>query len=212
MAAKNTSVFGVYHDRPGVEEAVNVLCAAGFRGADISVLFQENQGTKDFAHIKSTKSPEGAVVGAGVGGIIGAVLAWLVSTGTMTIPSLDVLATAGPVVAALAGLGALGAVGAVLGALVGLSIPEYEAKRFLGRRKHGGALMSVHCDNHDWAKRARDILRQTGADDIAEASEAGADFSVSDKPMQRTRKAINAEPLCDDTPVMVEKVDRRDLV
>jgi ActD protein len=210
MAGKNTSVFGVYHDRPGVEEAVNVLCAGGFRGADISVLFQENQGTKDFAHVKSTKAPEGAVAGAVLGAIIGAVFAWLVSTGNLTVSGLDVLRTNTPWVAALAGLGSFGILGGIIGASIGLGLPEFEAKRFQGRRRHGGALMSVHCDNHDWAKRAKDILRQTGAEDVAVASEAGADFSVSDKPMQRTRRAIG-DPPCGDTPVVVEQVDRRDL-
>jgi len=211
MAGKNTSVFGVYHDRPGVEEAVNVLCAAGFRGADISVLFQENQGTKDFAHIKSTKAPEGAVIGAVIGGIIGGVLAWLISVGTLAVPGLAVLTAAGPAVSVLAGIGALGIIGGIIGGLIGLGMPEYEAKRFQGRLKHGGALMSVHCDNHDWAKRAKDILHQTGADDVAVASEAGADFSVSDKPMQRTRKPILGDAPCDDTPVVVERNDRNNL-
>jgi len=195
MASKNCSVFGVYHDRPAVEEAIDALRAAGFRGADISVLFQENQGTKDFAHQKNTKVPEGATAGGIVGGIAGGVLGWLTSVGLLAIPGLGPLVVAGPIVSALAGVGAVGAVGGIIGGLAGLGVPEYEAKRFEGRIKQGCVLMSVHCDNDDWVKRARNLLRQTGAEDIGWAGESSADFQVSDKPMLRVRKAASGDPL-----------------
>jgi len=195
MADKNKSVFGIYPDRPSVEEAVEALRAAGFRGADISVLFQENQGTKDFAHEKNTKAPEGSVAGGIVGGISGGVLGWLTGIGALAIPGLGPLIAAGPIVAALAGVGAVGAVGGVIGALAGMGVPEYEAKRFEGRIKQGGILMSVHCDNDDWVKRARDLLRRTGAEDIDWTSESSADFFVSDKPMPRVRRAGYLDPL-----------------
>jgi hypothetical protein len=194
MAGKNTSVFGIYRDRPSVEEAVDALRAAGFRGTDISVLFQENQGTKDFAHEKNTKAPEGATAGGIAGGIAGGVLGWLTGIGLLAIPGLGPLIAAGPIVAALAGVGAVGAVGGIIGALAGLGVPEYEAKRFEGRIKQGGVLLSVHCDNDDWVKRAKEMLRQTGAEDIGSAGESGADFSVSDTPRLRTRRAVGGDP------------------
>jgi hypothetical protein len=207
MAGKNTSVFGIYRDRPAVEEAVDTLRAAGFRSTDISVLFQENQGTKDFAHEKSTKAPEGATTGGIVGGITGGVLGWLSGIGALAIPGLGPLIAAGPIVAALAGAGAVGAVGGIIGALAGMGVPEYEAKRYEGRIREGGILLSVHCDNSEWVKRAKDLLRQTGAEDIGSAGEAGADFSVSDKPMQRTRKAGYGDPLSGpDEPIHDEPV------
>jgi hypothetical protein len=206
MAGKNTSVFGIYRDRPGVEEAVDALRAAGFRGTDISVLFQENQGTKDFAHEKNTKAPEGATAGGIAGGIAGGVLGWLTGIGLLAIPGLGPLIAAGPIVAALAGVGAVGAVGGIIGALAGLGVPEYEARRFEGRIKQGGVLLSVHCDNDDWVKRAKEMLRQTGAEDIGSAGESGADFSVSDKPMLRTRRAVGGDPALesDETTVIDE--------
>src|SRR3954467_6309959 len=68
MAGKNTAVFGIYPTRAAVEEAVDQLRAAGFRGTDVSVLFSDNQGTKDFAHEKATKAPEGATTGVAAGG------------------------------------------------------------------------------------------------------------------------------------------------
>lgn len=195
MASKNRAVFGIYQDWPAGKEAMDALRAAGFRSADIAVLFQENQGTKDFAHQKNTKAPEGAAIVGIVGGIIGGVLGWLTGVGLLAIPDLGPLVVAGPIVSALAGVGAVGAMGGILGGLAGLAVPEYEAKRFAGRIKQGDVLMSVHCDNDDWVKRARNLLLQTGAEDIGWARESKADFQVSDKPMLRVRRASFSDPL-----------------
>jgi hypothetical protein len=185
MAGKNTAVFGIYRDQLGVEEAVDALRAAGFRNTDISVLFPENQGTKDFAHEKHTKAPEGTATGAGTGAVIGGTLGWLAGIGALAIPGVGPLIAAGPIVAALTGVGVGGAVGGVTGALIGMGIPEYEAKRYEGRVKEGGILLSVHSDNSDWTSKAKDILKRTGADDVSSTGEASADFSKTDKPMQR---------------------------
>jgi hypothetical protein len=185
MAGQNTAVFGIYRDREGVERAVDILRGAGFRNTDISVLFPENEGTKDFALEKGTKAPEGTAAGAGTGAVVGGALGWLVGIGALAIPGLGPFLAAGPIVGALAGVGAGGVVGGLVGALIGLGMPEYEAKRYEGQIRRGGILMSVHCDNPDWLKRAEDILKETGADDIASAGEAGADFAKSDKPMPR---------------------------
>jgi hypothetical protein len=187
MAGKNTAVYGIYPNRLAVEEAVDRLRAAGFRNADVSVLFSDNQGTKDFAHEKNTKAPEGATTGAAAGGLAGGVLGWLTGIGALAIPGLGPLIAAGPIVAALAGAGALGAVGGMIGALAGMGIPEYEAKRYEGRIREGGVLLSVHCDNSDWVKRAKEMLAQTGAQDIASANEERGDYDNSDKPLPRTR-------------------------
>lgn len=185
MAGKNTAVFGIYPTYAGVERAVVALKAADFRNTDISVLFPENAGTKDFAHEKGTKAPEGASAGAGTGAVIGGGLGWLAGIGALAIPGLGPFIAAGPIMAALAGAGVGGAVGGVTGALIGMGIPEYEAKRYEGRVKEGGILLSVHSDNSEWTKRAKDILERTGAQDIASTGEASADFQKTDKPMQR---------------------------
>jgi len=185
MAGKNTAAFGIYKDRPHVEQAINTLMTAGFRKEDISVLFPENKGTKDFAHEKQTKAPEGATTGASAGGAIGGTLGLLAGLGTLAIPGLGPFIAAGPIMGALAGLGAGGAVGGLIGALVGMGIPEYEAKRYEGRIREGGILLSVHCDNSDWVGRAKDILKQTGAEDVSSAGEASADYAKTDKPLRR---------------------------
>src|SRR6266853_3969324 len=167
MSSKNTAVFGIYADRIAVEEGVNHLRRAHFRSTDISVLFPENQGTKDFAHEKNTKAPEGATTGAGSGAVIGGTLGWLVGIGALAIPGLGPFIAAGPLLAALAGVGAGGVVGGLTGALIGMGIPEYEAKRYEGRVKDGGILLSVHSDTSDQIKVAKDVLKQTGAQDIS---------------------------------------------
>src|SRR6201988_755519 len=185
MAGKNTTVFGIYPDRTDVERAVDTLRREGFRSTDISVLFPENQGTKDFAHEKNTKAPEGAATGATSGAVIGGTLGWLVGIGALAIPGLGPFIAAGPIMAALAGAGAGGVVGGLAGALVGMGIPEYEAKRYEGRIKEGGILLSVHCDSSDWVKRAKEVLERTGGKEIASAGEAAADFEKTDRPMRR---------------------------
>src|SRR4051795_721900 len=171
MAGKNTAVFGIYPDQLTAEDAVEALKEAGFRNTDISALFPDNKGTKDFAHEKQTKAPEGAVTGGTTGAVIGGTLGWLAGIGSLAIPGLGPFIAAGPIMAALAGVGVGGAVGGIVGALVGMGIPEYEAKRYEGRVVKGGILLSVHSDDSDWTKRARDILERTGAEDISSTGE-----------------------------------------
>jgi hypothetical protein len=185
MAGKNTAAFGIYGTRADAENAVDELIDNGFRNEDISVLLPENVGTKDFAHEKHTKAPEGATTGAGAGAAIGGTLGLLAGIGTLAIPGLGPFIAAGPIMAALAGVGTGGVVGGVVGALVGMGIPEYEAKRYEGMVKDGGVLLSVHCDNSDWVKRAKDILERTGARDVSSTGESGADYAESDKPRVR---------------------------
>ena len=185
MAGKNTAVFGIYRTRAAAESGVDALIQNGYRNEDISVLLPENVGTKDFAHQKDTKAPEGATTGGVTGGIIGGTLGLLAGIGALAIPGLGPFIAAGPIMGALAGVGAGGAVGTLIGALVGMGIPEYEAKRYEGMVREGGILLSVHCDNSDWVKRAKDILERTGAHDISSAGESSADYAESDKPRVR---------------------------
>lgn len=181
----NTAVFGIFVTRSQVEQAVDQLRLAGFRPTDISVLFPENVGTKEFAHEKNTKAPEGAAAGATSGAVVGGALGWLVGIGALAIPGLGPFIAAGPIVAALSGVGVGAAVGGLTGALIGLGIPEYEAKRYEGLIKGGGILLSVHTDSHDWTRRAKEILEQTGADDISATSEARGDYANAERPSPR---------------------------
>jgi hypothetical protein len=181
----NTSVFGVYATRAQVEFAVEHLRSAGFRSADISILLPENLGTKDIGVEKSTKAPEGAATGAASGAVVGGTLGWLAGIGALAIPGIGPFIAAGPLVAMLAGLGVGAAAGGLTGALVGLGIPEYEAKRYEGLVKSGKILLSVHSDDHEWVKKAKQILENTGAEDISSASEAKGDYANADRPGTR---------------------------
>jgi hypothetical protein len=172
--AKNTAVFGIYKTVAQAERAVGTLTSVGFSNNDISVLLTGAQSTHDFAHEKKTKAPEGSAAGAATGGVIGGTLGLLAGIGTLAIPGVGPLLAAGPIVAALAGVGAGGAAGGIIGALVGMGIPEYEAKRYDGHVKGGGVLLSVHCVDSKHVDRAKELLRNTGAEDIAASSEAAS--------------------------------------
>lgn len=184
MSGKNTAVFGLYPDETELVEAIEQLKRAGFRETDLSILVPENPGSKDIGHEKHTKAPEGAVMGGIFGVVIGGVAGWLTSTGVIVplIPGADTL-----IVAVLAGMGALGTVGAIIGALAGGCTPEYEAKRYEGRTRFGGVLLSVHCDNAEWTSKAKNALRATGARSIASAPESKADYGRSEKPQPRAQ-------------------------
>jgi len=172
---KRTSVFGIYSSRYEAERGVDALTQGGFAPTDISVLLEGGESTKEFAHEKHTKAPEGTATGAAAGATVGGTLGLLAGIGTLAIPGLGPFIAAGPIMATLAGLGAGGAIGGLIGALVGLGIPEYEAKRYEGRIRAGGVLLSVHCDTSDEIKMAKDVLERTGATDISSATEADAD-------------------------------------
>src|SRR4030095_2859311 len=182
---RKNSVICLVKSESQADEIVGRLKSSGFSPDDISVLFPDRSGTKDFAHEHNTKAPEGATAGAGVGGALGGTLGWLVGAGALAIPGLGPFVAAGPLMAALAGLGVGGAVGGLVGALAGMGIPEYEAKRYDGRVRQGGILVSVHCDSPEGIARAKDILKQTGAEDVASAGEAGSDYGKTDKPLSR---------------------------
>jgi len=144
---------------------------AGFSNSDVSVLLPDNQSTKDFAHEKHTKAPEGTTTGVAAGGTIGGTLGLLAGIGALAIPGVGPFIAAGPIMGALAGLGVGGAVGGLVGALIGMGLPEYEAKRYEGRIKAGGVLLSVHCATSAEITRAKDLLEQTGAEDVSSAGE-----------------------------------------
>jgi hypothetical protein len=179
MKSKNVAVFGIYASRVQAERAVDSLMAAGYAGDSISVLLPDNNSSKEFAHSKQTKAPEGTTTGVAAGGAVGGTLGLLAGIGALAIPGAGPFIAAGPIMGALAGLGVGGAVGGLIGALVGLGIPEYEAKRYEGRIKAGGVLLSVHCDTSEQVKRAEALLKQTGAEDISSTGEASADYSTT---------------------------------
>src|SRR5277367_1173381 len=187
MAGKKVAVFGIYSTRAAVENAADTLVNAGFPTSDISVLMPESLGgPKEVGTEKATKAPEGTAAGVTTGGLIGGTLGVLAGVGLLAIPGLGPFIAAGPIMAGLAGLGVGGAVGGVTGALIGMGIPEYEAKRYEGRLQKGGILLSVHCDTSDEIKRAKEILKNTNAEDISSTGESSADVKAGDPQVRHT--------------------------
>ena len=187
MKSKKTAVFGIYKSRSHAENAVNRILEGGFTNNDVSVLLADAQSSKDFAHEKDTKAPEGATAGVTAGGVVGGGLGLLAGIGALAIPGVGPLIAAGPIMGALAGLGVGGAVGGLIGALVGMGIPEYEAKRYEGRVNDGGVLLSLHCDTSDEISRAKELLKETGAEDIASSGEEGASSRDEDAEVYASR-------------------------
>ena len=167
------AVFCIAGREEQAHRIISQLKDAGFSGNDISVLFPDKSTTKNFAHEKNTKAPEGAVAGAGTGAAVGAALGWLAGIGLLAIPGLGPFIAAGPIMAAMSGAAVGGTVGGIAGALVGMGIPEFEAKRYEGFVKDGNILISVHSENSDETRRAKKIFELAGARDISTAGESG---------------------------------------
>jgi hypothetical protein len=186
MSGKKTAVFGIYPSLSSADNATDTFIRSGFPAADISALLPENLGSRQIGTEKATKAPEGAAAGASSGAVLGGALGLLAGIGALAIPGVGPLIAAGPIVAALAGVGVGGAVGGFTGALIGLGIPEYEAKRYGGRMQKGAILLSVHCETSDDVKRAKDLMRGTGAEDISSTGESSADYAAPDQQVRRT--------------------------
>jgi uncharacterized membrane protein len=166
------AVFCITKERSQTELIVDQLKTEGFANTDISVLFPDTSGTRDFAHEKNTKMPEGATTGVVTGMGTGAILGWLAGIGSLAIPGVGPFIAAGPIMAALGGAAVGGATGGVVGALVGMGIPEYEAKRYDGKISSGNTLISVHTNDSKQEKIAKDIFERAGAEDIKSTSES----------------------------------------
>jgi hypothetical protein len=175
------SVFCIATNRAQAEHIVEQLQAAAFSANDISALFADEETTRDFAHEKNTKAPEGAVTGAATGAVVGGALGWIAGIGALAIPGVGPFIAAGPIMAALSGVAIGGAVGGIAGALIGMGIPELEARRYENKLKAGNILISVHTENADEIKQARDIFTNAGAQDICSTGESAAPNARAEK-------------------------------
>jgi hypothetical protein len=167
-----TAVFCIAHSEQHAGRMVDDLKASGFSSDDISVLLADRSTTRDFAHVHSTKAPEGATAGAGTGGVLGGALGWLIGAGMLVIPGAGPFIAAGPIMAMLSGAALGAAAGGIAGALVGMGIPELEAKQFEGKLKQGNVVLSVHSDDRDTTRLATEIFKRGHASDICTATES----------------------------------------
>jgi hypothetical protein len=180
------AVFAIATSEAQAINIANQLKNAGFSNNDISVLFPDKAGSRDFAHEQHTKAPEGVALGAGSGAVLGGALGWLVGIGALAIPGVGPFIAAGPIMAALAGAGVGAATGGIAGGLIGLGMPEYEAKRYEGRVKDGNILMSVHTQDSKERERAKEIFKTGGAEDISSTGEEGVpkEDRASERPLR----------------------------
>lgn len=168
------SVFCIATTRDQAIRIAEQLKQANFSNNVISVLFPDKGTSKDFAHEKNTKAPEGAIAGVGTGGLVGGTLGWIVGIGALAIPGVGPFIAAGPIMAALSGAAIGAAAGGIAGGLIGLGVPELEAKRYEGKVKQGNILLSVHTENSAEIKRAKEIFAGADAQDICTTGEAKA--------------------------------------
>lgn len=168
------SVFAILRDRGQAEQVVERLKSVGFYPNDISMLFADTSGTRDFAIEHETKAPEGATTGGTTGFVVGGILGWLAGIGSLAIPGLGPFIAAGPIMAALSGAAIGTAVGGIVGALVGMGLPEFEAHRYESKIKEGNILVSVHTEDSGGVERATNVLKECNAEDISKAYETAA--------------------------------------
>src|SRR5476651_1068921 len=187
------SVFCIATSQSQAEQIVNQLKNANFSNNDISALFADKDTNRDFAHEKHTKAPEGAVTGAVTGGVVGGALGWIAGIGALAIPGVGPFIAAGPIIAALSGAAIGAAGGGIAGGLIGLGIPEMEAKRYEGKIKAGNILISVHAENSAEISRAKDIFTKAGAQDICVTGEASTpkEHKAANRPAVPTQAAYS---------------------
>jgi hypothetical protein len=188
-----TAVYGIANTTEQAESIVTKLQASGFSSSDISVLFPDKEGTRDFAHEKNTKAPEGATTGGLAGMGVGGTLGLLAGIGALAIPGVGPFIAAGPIMGALSGAAVGGATGGLIGALVGLGIPELEAKQYEGKVRAGNILIAVHAESRDERSRAKEVLEEAGATDVSSTSEANVPKGSVPKGSRASERVVRAE-------------------
>lgn len=150
----------VYKTRVGAEDALRRMESIGISDSQVSILSSDETRGKAFGIQKGSKADEGFAAGATVGGLVGAVMAGVLSAGAIAIPGLN-LVVSGYLISALAGLGAGAATGGLIGALVGTGFEENEAKFYEDELKAGNILLAVKVRDNDQQKQVKEILDET---------------------------------------------------
>jgi hypothetical protein len=186
----NRTVLCIVETVQDADGIVSRLTASGIASRNISVLYPNRQGDHDVGHENSTKAPEGAVLGAGTGGLLGGTLGLLAGIGALAIPGVGPFIAAGPIMAALGGLAVGGTLGGITGALAGLGVREMEAKVYDGKLRGGNILLAVHTEDSKQVDFVKDVFAQGSAHDIAVTSEASAPFHPTKAPTRRASPAV----------------------
>jgi hypothetical protein len=150
-------VVGVFTDASRAQRAVAELRGAGFRDDQIGFMSRDENFTTQSTHAGDAAA-EGAIGGAVTGGSIATLWGLAVAAGLL--PAIGPVIAGGAIAALLASAAAGAAVGSVLGFLIGLGIPEDEAK-YYERQLHAGRTL-VTVKPVDRADEATTILQRHG--------------------------------------------------
>lgn len=167
----NKAVYCIAQTEAQAEDIITTLGQRGIPTSEISVLFPDRRGSRDFAHEHHTKAPEGTAAGVSTGGVIGGTLGLLAGIGLLAVPGVGPFIAAGPIMATLSGAAIGATVGGIAGALIGLGIPEYEAKAYEEKINSGNILIAVHTRNGDEAELVEEIFKNANAEDIGTSRE-----------------------------------------
>lgn len=183
------AVFGIVTSQSQAERLVQQLTQIGVSPQDISVLLPDKQATRTFAHEKKTKAPEGAVAGAGALGLVGGAIGLLAGIGSIAIPGLGVFMAAGPLLGALSAAAVGAGLGGVTGALIGMGIPELEAKQYEGKLRGGNILISVHTEDSKQVDQVKELFKANLVESISSSTEASVPKSREAGAMRRAAEA-----------------------
>ncbi len=153
---------GIYYDPDAADARIRRLRDLGYTDNDISVMMRDKEKAQAFVAKSGGHAAEGAVTGGVVGGGLGAIVAGLIATGSVTAVvgtgGAALPLVVGPLAAALAGLGAGAATGGIVGALVGAGIPKDKAVMYDEGLNRGGIVLGVKSrpDNRDEVRRVFD--------------------------------------------------------
>lgn len=166
------SIIAVVPSSDVALEVMHELKEAGLMAQEISFLMPDMTSRKDFTHEKSNKAPEGAVAGGSALAILGGALGWVAGLGSLVVPGFGAFVISGPILFALGGMAIGGTVGGIGGALIGMGVPEYEAKIYEGKVNEGHILLGVHTDNKAMLERAKELLKDHDNVEVSEVQEA----------------------------------------
>jgi len=181
-----TLAVGAVKTNDQAERLIAILRRAGFSDNDISVIAPgselkhdpkialDHEPGEDPADEKPRDGSEklkGLTVGAVSGGLILGTIGGLIGLASLAVPGLGLIVVAGPIAAALTDAAAGGAVGLIAGALMGMRIPEHQAKQYEENVREGNTLISVHTRNAEEFEWAMKLLARGGAEDVHEVVE-----------------------------------------
>lgn len=164
------SIFCLANSRERADRIVAHLKSAYFQPDTISALFADEESSRAFAHDEHTKISDGAMMGASAGGLISGALGWIAGVGVLAIPGVGPFIAAGPITAMLSGPAPGATAGGLVGTLIGMGIPEREARCYESRLINGCILISVHADTYEEIEDAEDIFAGWGGEHIYVAS------------------------------------------